>query len=84
MEMGIGYNGCARAEAPGKIPTGQDVMLFGRAFYDQAPLNDGGCGCLQGTILHELAHLMGFDDSKNPTTYTLASNCFTCYYYGSK
>lgn len=77
--MGIGFNTCARAEAPGKISTGQDVMLFGRAFYDQAPLSQGGCGCLQGTVLHEVAHLMGFDD---PEPYEIASKCFSCSYWG--
>ena len=81
MDMDIGFIVCARAEAPGKKPTGKDVMFFEMALNDPRPLHQGGCGCLQGTLLHEVAHLMG---EKEEDASAIPSQCFSCYYWGGK
>ena len=78
--MGFDLSVCAVAARPGKTReetkrTGQDVMVFDEAFNNQRPASMGGCGCLQGVILHEVAHLMGADE---PGARTIASKCFSC------
>lgn len=74
--MGVPIDRCGQAGKP-PLPTftGKDLMLFEVAFTDQRPGLLGGCGCLQGTVLHEIAHLMGQGD---PQAYRTAKKCFSC------
>jgi RHS repeat-associated protein len=72
--IGADAGRCAEAgKPPGRLFTGMDATFFEIAFTDQDP--EFGCGCLQGTVLHEVAHLMGKDD---PTAGGLCKKCFSC------
>jgi RHS repeat-associated protein len=68
---------CAVAEPPGGKSTGCDATFFDLAFIEaKDPLTGEGCGCLQGTLLHEVAHLMGHADESYARK--VASGCFRC------
>ena len=57
-------------------------------FYDQTghdiSLGPGGlgeskfCGCLQATMLHEVAHYFGYEDKGPKNAYDIEKPCFKC------
>jgi RHS repeat-associated protein len=67
---------------PGLPKTGQDISFLPGAFARQQPL---ACGCLEGLLLHEVAHLLGYPDppTSSTTAYQLASGCFSCHSRGT-
>jgi RHS repeat-associated protein len=63
---------CAQASDPRGRITGRDISIFDDGFSRTSPEE---CGCLQGTLLHEIAHLMGV---QHPDNQALAKRCFSC------
>ena len=61
---------CAVALPPSGGDTGQDVTI-----YTKLAFNRSRCGCLPGVVLHEVAHLMGFE---HPEPGKIAKGCFAC------
>lgn len=66
---------CAWAGTPQRAETGRDISVMEAAFTDHDPVS--GCGCLEGTVLHEIAHLVrcGGDES---CARRIARRCFSC------
>ncbi len=63
---------CSVATPPAGPRTGEDVTLFWPAFYDPP------CGCLEGLIFHEVAHLVTNTGHPDPTVNSITSGCFSC------
>ena len=61
---------CAAALTPSGADTGCDMTIYTRLAF-----NPSRCGCLQGVVLHEIAHLMG---KKHPEPGEIAKKCFSC------
>jgi RHS repeat-associated protein len=70
---------CAWAGKPDNTKTGRDATFWDKAFE----VADGiyppsTCGCLKGTLLHEVSHLMGYPDKGTPNASGIAASCFSC------
>jgi hypothetical protein len=46
--------------------------------FSQIAFGNSDCGCLQGTLLHEISHNVGYKDEGDPNAYALAHKCFSC------
>ena len=70
--MGASEDTCAKPRGPKGDEPGDNVSFFEIAFTNQTP---EGCGCLQGLLLHEIAHIKGQSD---PQAYETAKKCISC------
>jgi RHS repeat-associated protein len=69
---------CGSGGDPLGIVTGKDLTVYDSAFAFTALNMVDVCGCLQGTVLHEIAHLMGRPDNGPQGAYAIEQGCFKC------
>jgi RHS repeat-associated protein len=74
-----GPSTCGFAGTPQATYTGKDVTFTQNGLTNHNGNPFLGCGCMQGALLHEIAHLMGYPDGDTETgAKGLAYKCIPC------